>query len=358
MSPQQEQSLVRLDGGAYVFGSREHHDAFEAGARYRASLIERSPIGEYLRQRDTLGRFDANAVAFLARQLTYVQMEVQRILYEELKAPQFVPVRSDVPRGARNWVYRMMDHVGEARVGAHLHADDAPSVDVSNEEVLQKTAHVTASYQFTLDEMEEAAFARVPLRADKAEAVAIAIARGLDRLMRVGDAELGLTGFFNNPNVPVITLTNGEWLTATAAEILADHAQVEQAIITNTRDRESAARLVLPTAYEGRIATLNAGTGTDLTVKEYMLRNRRMISSIERWMALDDATGADVGVADPPQGIAYTANPRDVFAEIPVPYEELPPQIRNFGWVVNARAKFAGVVFKRPLGAAYIENLD
>jgi hypothetical protein len=95
-----------------------------------------------------------------------------------------------------------------------------------------------------------------------------------------------------------------------------------------------------------------------MTMLQWLTKNGRSIKEVRRWMALDDATGSDVGVADPPMGVAYDPSPENVYAEIPVPYEELPPEVRNFGWVVPARAIYGGVVWKRPKSAVYIENLD
>jgi len=339
----------RVDGVAYVFGSPEHNAAIDRAIKRTERMLAGS---------DLTARLDANQTSFLARDLVYVSRDVQKVLYEKLRASEFVPIKTEVPRGADSWVYRQVDIRGEASVGAHLSADDAPNADVSIEEFPFPVSHVTASYQYTLQELENAAFSGVPLSRDKAEAAAEIIARGLDKLIREGNTELGLTGFFNNPNVPVVTLTNGEWLTASADDIIADWAQVEQAVISGSRDNHAAKRLLLPTAYEGRLCTLRAGTASDMNVKEYLLKNGRSIKEIERWMALDDATGSQVGVADPPEGIAYDPDPSNVHAEIPVPYEELPPQARNFAWVVPCRAVFGGVSFKRPYSAAYLENLD
>ena len=345
-----KKQVERVDGVPYIYGSRKHTAALDRVIQRNVRIIQQGPFGS---------RFDANATAFLARDLTYVSQDVQRVLYEKLRAAEFVPVKSEVPRGADTWVYRQMDIKGKARVGAHLSADDAPNADVAYEEFPQPVTHVTQSYQYTIEDLERAAFAKLPLQRDKAEAAAELIARELDALMKFGDASQGITGFFNNPNVPIITLANGEWdSTATAAEIIADWAQIEQAGIDQGRDTHNFERLILPTVQEGRLRTLEKAPESDLTVGEYLLRNARTLKSFERWIALDDEVSPNVAVADPPQGIAYTPDPSFVFAEIPIPYEELPPQARGFGWVVNARATFAGVTFKRPLSAAYIENLD
>ncbi len=340
-----------IDGYAYRVDSREHIAAIgrrvsrmEQFIRHDAELCARM-------------RGDANATSFLARDLVFVSRDIQKVLYEALRALEFVPMVNEVPRGARTWIYRQMDIRGEAEVG-HLGGDDAPRAEVNLEEFPFKVVPVKAAYGWTIDEMEHAAFSGVPLSRDKADATAEIMARKLDQLTRVGDASRGLFGFFNNPDVPIVTLTNGEWLTATADEIVDDLAQIEQAAIANSRDNHTLDRLILPTAFEGRLATLQRSSGSDMSVKTWFLANSRMINRIDRWIALDDATGADTGVSDDPQGICYAADPRVVRVDIPIPYEELAPQIRNYERVINARAAFAGVTWKRPVSGLYIENLD
>lgn len=350
-----EVQIERIDGRPYVFGSREHHDAIERGVTWRQRLLEASALAM---------RLDANQTAFLARDLTYVSRDVQKVLYDKLKAAEFIPVKSEVPRGAQTWTYRQIDIRGQARMSAHLSADDPPNADVSVEEFPFPVSHVTESYQYSLDELEAAAFAGVPLARDKAEACAELIARGLDQAMRIGDVTRGIYGFFNNPNVPVITLGNGEWDTATAAQVLADLQQIEQAVITNGRDNHEATRMLAPTTYDGVLRNLSMGSANDKSVFKYFFGtpqdpgNSRMLKELFRWIALDSASGTETGATDDPQAIVYPPDPKVVFAEIPIPYEELPPQPRNYAWVVPARAVFAGVTFKRPKACAYVENLD
>jgi hypothetical protein len=348
---QNEPRYERIDGVAYLWGSAEHDQAIDRAIEATARRLVDSGL------RDAL-RADANQTAFLARDLVYVSRDVQKVLYDMLKAALMVPTKSEVPRGAKQFTYRQQDIRGEALAGADLSADDAPNADVGYEEFGFPVTHVVASYQYTLADLEAAAFSGIPLTRDKANAAAELIARKLDKLIRSGLPSAGIQGFFNNASVPDVTLTNGEWLTATADEILADLAQIEQAVIGQSRDNHAAIRLLLPTAQEGRLRTLKASTTSDPSVATYFLQNARSLREIMRWIALDDATGTDVGVADPPMGIAYSPNADQVYAELPVPYEELPPQARNFAWVVPCRAVFGGVVFKRPLSAAYIENLD
>ena len=362
MAPQTP-TTERIDGRPYLYGSREHHDAIERAIKDRVDRLTGSGIAGALINPYTGERADANQTAFLARELVYVSRDIQVRLYEKLRAAEFVPISTEVPEGAEMWTYKQRDRRGKARVGAHLEASDAPRVDVNYEEFPFPVTYADAAYAYTIEDMKKAAFAGVPLIRDKADACAEAIAEKLDELIRIGDAEQGIPGFLNNPNVPVVTLTKGEWLTATDADILFDLQEVEQDFITDTRDVEEGTRLILPTAYEGRLRTLKV-TDSERTVAQYFFGsqgqpgNSRMLRELERWIALDDATGEDVGVDDPPQGVAYKPDPAIVCAHIVNPYAELPPETRGFGWIVPAYAVFAGTVFKRPQGARYIENLD
>jgi hypothetical protein len=179
-------------------------------------------------------RADANATAFLARDLLFVRQQTEQTIYDRLRAAEFVPIDTSVPRGARTVATRLMDRTGAAKV-THDLAGDSPRADVSVTEDEAKFVNIRASYGYSIGDLEHAAFSGIPLTRDKSNAAADAIARGLDEIGRVGNAAAGLTGFFNDANVATVTLTNGEWLTATAAEILADLAQIETAMITQSR---------------------------------------------------------------------------------------------------------------------------
>lgn len=352
----------RIDGTEYIVGTPEHgHAVLERQRRLDAAYLHhhRATIGRNQAALDNSGlRLDSNQSAFLARDLVFVRREVERAVYDKLRAAEFVPVDTSIPRGAQTYATRMLDQRGEANISADLSANDAPRADISISEDVAKLVNVTGSYGYSLQELEYSAYSGIPLAREKALACAEMIARGLDKVGRIGDAKVGVTGFFNNPLVPKVTLTNGEWGTATAEEILADLFQIEQAMITQSRDQHAAEVLILPTTHEGRLRTLRANTQGDFTVAEWFLKNARMIKRIERWIALDDATGSDVAVSDPPQGIAVASSPEVLFWPIPVAYEELAPEVRGFSWIVNARARCGGVEVRRPNGMLYIENLD
>lgn len=365
-----ERMVERIDGTDYVIGTPEHAMARRARtARMDAAyveahhhLLERNL--RMLRGWDELDhriRTDANASAFLARDLVHVRAQIERTIYERLRAAEFVPVEEGHPPGAESYETRRMDIVGEAKISHDL-AGDAPRADTAVEADLRKYVYVRSSYAYTTADLERAAFANVPLPRWKADACADVIARGLDRIGRSGDALSGLKGFFNSTDVTVHTLTNGEWGTATVAELLADLAEIEQTIIAACGDNlppgEKPFRLVLPSTYEGRLKTLAKDVTSDVSVANFFLANSRIIGSIERYGALDSAVSPDVAAADAPMGICYARSPETLFWPIPIVYDEQQPQLAGWEWITQARARAGGVDFRRPFWALYVQNLD
>lgn len=359
-----ESRVDGVDGVRYTVGSLEHRryvDRYDAAyLALHQHLVQRNAT--WLRSMEGLNdriRQDANQTAFLARELVHVRGTIERKIYESLRMREFVDVEMHPP-GAMTYATQQLDMTGEAKVTHDLAGDD-PRADVKKEEDQGKYVNVRGAYAYDVQDLEQAAFAGVPLPRWKADACAEMIARGVDKVGRIGDAASGLTGFFNNPDVPVVTMTNGEWLTATADEIVDDVKQLEQAIISGAKDTQPQGRsyrLVLPSAYEGRLLTLQRSSGSDLSVARYILANTRLIGSIERYGALDSASGADTGVTDDPELILYPRNPLVVFWPMSIVYEEQAPQLDGWEWSVRARARVGGIEVRRPIHMVYGENLD
>jgi hypothetical protein len=364
-----EKQTERIDGTDYVVGTPEYgiakarleqrldEDYLEANRdiyERNVDLIREMP------RLDERYRSDANASAFLARQLVFVRGQVERTVYERVRAKEFVPVETGHPRGAATYETQRMDQVGKAKI-THDLAGDAPRADVSVTADPRKYVNVRASYGYSVQDLEYAAFANVPLQRWKADACAEVIARGLDLIGQSGDALAGLKGFFNSADVPLFTLGGGEWLTTgTVAEILQDLADIEQQIINNSKDNLALApyRLVLPSAYEGKLMTTRLDGTSDMSIGQYFLKNARVIKSIERYTALDGAVTPAVAASDAPQGICYPADPSVLFWPISITYEEQAPEIRGWEWLVEARARCGGVEWRRGFQALYFQNLD
>lgn len=352
-------NTLRLDGVEYEIGSPAYDHVVDPIIRTHSQRLQ---AWESLNPKV---RTDSNATAFLARELVHIRGEMERTVYEDLRAPEFVPVDTNFPRGAQSYAVTRGDTVGRAKV-THDLAGDSPRTDVKRTEDLAKFVNVRASHGYSVQDLDYAAMSGAPLPRWKAMATAEVIARGADAVCRHGtkvenDAieatDADLTGFFNNANVGLVTPTNNDWLdgATTPAEILADLAQIEQAVIAGTKDTQSDGySLVLPSNFEGILRSTPRSIHSDVSIAEWFLKNARIIRSIERWVALDDATGAATGASGARQGIVYRRDPRNLYWPISVPYEELAPQASGWEWVVEARTRCGGVDVRRPYAMKYV----
>lgn len=371
----------RIDGTDYQVGSADHRAAVAAREeRLDAQYLERNgALREFwerrLRNWDELysrlhdlpaRRADANAVAFLARELVLVRSKVERVLYEKLLIAEFVPVEGGHDRGAQVYENQIWDEAGEARITRQL-SGESPRVDVSKSSEQRPYVWADAAYGWTDEELYAAAYAGTPLLQEKARACAQAIARKLDKIGRSGSIPNNLRGFLNSLEVTLHTLTNGEHTsTATAAEMLADLNEIESTLLAVAGENTPLEyAMLVPTLAEGRYKTTDKSTGSDLSVMEFFLKNSRLIKRIRRYGVLDSAVSPDVAASDAPMAIVYPCQPGSFKADpdvviwpFSVQYEETSPKPHGNEMIVQGRARCAGVDFRHPKQVLYVQNMD
>lgn len=296
-------------------------------------------------------RHDDDSTAVLVRQLEYVQAEVFNIEYAIPKVLTLVPLDTTVPAGAVQFTYREWDIVGVAEIVTN-YARDLPRVDVLVNEYPQKIITVGDAYGFTQKELRSAAFAGVQLDPMKAQAAKQAIDRKIDALVSLGNTATGLKGFVNHPNVPRLSLPTGSWASATPDQIIQDMLAMERAVIVNTMDIHHPDTLVLPLAHYAKIASTPRSSTSDTTILAYFLKNSQYIKNVESWYRL-----ATAGLSGAPLAVCYEKSPMVVRAVVPVPFEQMPPEVRNLEWLTNCTADIGGCVWYRPLAAVYGDGL-
>jgi hypothetical protein len=369
------EDIIRIDGKDYVRGSSEARTAQErldalrnqAFLEARPDLLERNVAT--IRTAPGLERIrsDANSTSLLARDLVFVTATIERTIYERTRSMEFVKPDTSYPRGAESYVRRRLAETGKAKISSDL-AGDAPRVDVTATEDQLPFRNVRASYAYSVDDLERAAFARMSLPQWKREACINAMSRQIDEVGRSGskldtDGDSKLYGLFNNANVNVLTLANGEWNTETdPLKVIADLDEIETTIITQAKDTQPTTgyMLIVPTAYEGKLLQMRAATDSDISVAEFFLRRSRLIKRIVRWGALDSAVSPAIKATDAPQAVCIPMDQMaaGIYWPMPISYEELAPQMKGFEWTVEARARLGGVEFSTPVFSLYVENLD
>lgn len=307
---------------------------------------------------------DAAGNAFFERELAVIKSRTYDVVYPALKGTELVPVNTDGGPGAEIIVYRSYSALGLAKIIAN-YADDLPRADVQGEEFTSPIRSIGASYGYTVQEIRASQLAGKSLEQRKANAARLAMERKINRIIWTGDAEAGLTGFVNNPNVTRVSApADGSggattFASKTPAQILRDLNNLVNNINTLTYGAEAADTLILPLAQYNYLSITPYSTYSDRSILNFFLDNSPFIKRVVWANEMKDAgIGVDAGVsAGEDIAIAFNYDPDKISFAMPVPFEQFPAQERNLEFVINCHARVGGVLIYYPLSVAILEGI-
>ena len=301
-------------------------------------------------------RLDANDTAFVEREITQIRAKIYDVVYAELKAQQLVPLATDIDPDIQQYVYWVLDTVGEAKVIANG-SDDLPRIDISKTERQGIVRTVGASYGWELFEMRLAAKLGRPLNQQRAGAARKAIARQIDKILSSGVTDsqtgLGMEGILNNADIVALGIVAGTfWVlgTTTAATMISLLNTTVQAIITATNEAFVPDTIVLPTGPYGVISQTPYGVDSDKTALKWFLENSPHVKSVTSWYR-----GMGAGAASTNRGLVYKRDPEVLEGVVPLQFEALPPQPRGLEMVVPVIGRAGGVKIYHPEACRYID---
>lgn len=289
---------------------------------------------------------------FFARQLDYVKSRVYQRKYPSLTGLTLVPIATDTPEYAETITTRWFDEVGIAKVIAN-YADDLPRADVRMKETQVRVRTIGDSYGYNINEIRASRATGAGLDTKKASAARRAIEQKLNRIALTGDAEYGLYGLLNFPNLPDVTLTNGDWLNVatTGDEILADLNQLWVSLATQSRGVHTPTHLLLPPAQHAKAATAPLTGMNGVTALNFwrQMHPNVTVREVQEFKDVNGVSGDDRIML----GEFIEENIR---MELVMPFNQLNPQERNLEAVVPCMARTAGVNCDYPL--AFVSSND
>lgn len=297
-------------------------------------------------------RTDAKFTAVLSRQLEEIKSQTYDIKMPAFKYQRFLPISQGNP-GASSVTYRQYQEYGRAAAISN-YADDIPLVDVLAEEFTHRYKDFGAAYQYSVQDLRAVSMG-VNLPAAQAIAARKAIEAKLDYVAALGEPNFGLTGLLNNPNVPVATAGNGDWISgsATPAEILQDIHAAVSTVVGNTLEVEIPDTILLPPAEFAYVSQVPIAADNQTTIAKSFLANSPYIQNIDSWHYLTDADALGTG----PRMVVYKRDPGVLTFELSIAFEAHPVQEKNLAFVVNNTCKTAGVLFYYPLSALYVDGI-
>lgn len=304
-------------------------------------------------QEKTQIRLDASEVLSLERELTAQKVEIIAE-FGPLKAEKLAPLQTDTPPWAETISYPLLTDVGRSKVVAN-NASDIPIIGVELDDNESPVVTVAAAYEMTWIQMlTPENISRINR---KLVATVNANKREVDRVCMIGFPGANLGGFLNNPSVPTFTLPNAGWQVATVAQILVDLRAWEEFVIATSGEGGDSGDmypnvLALPGAEFARL-TDNAGTGTDTSIWNLFRLNSQGVQggfiewSIERTVFAEDV------VAGERRGTMYHRSAEVLVCEVPLDFEERPPQEKGLSVEVIVVSRTGGTIWKMPAFGAY-----
>jgi len=179
------------------------------------------------------------------------------------------------------------------------------------------------------------------------------------RVAMVGDAEVGFTGFLNNPNVATGSVVNPgsgtECVNKTPLQILNDVNNALSDINADSETVESADTLGLPAKQWDYIAGTPRSENSDTTIMQYIVANSPYINSASDIVKIKELKGAGAGGTD--RMIPYTKNIDKIVYHIPMPLRFAQPQAKGLGFEVPGEFKLGGFEIRFPGSLSYNDGI-
>lgn len=315
-----------------------------------------------------------SALSFLFSELTYVEQEVLRQPYPEIKYPEILPVSSEAPEYADSIAFKTMDFRGEPQL-LGSRSGDVPLIEVASSKGSVTVHTYSQGYDYTIVEVGKAQelarndrAAAINFLAEKANGARQVVEQFLDKAFFLGDDRTAdvKTGLVNDNSVPEATTgdflpggsdkTIEEIVDGTDAEEVANEllqlfnrakekVRVEQ---TNTIYRPT--HFLLPPYQLGLLESYRIPNTSDT-----------LISYLSRVLGMDFAEllhlkGAGTDEAD--RMMVYTRDTNHVKAHMPMPFQlQAPGTADNVSFVSAGLVRIAGTELRIPKQHLYVDGV-
>lgn len=317
------------------------------------------------------------ALSFLFSELTYVEQEVLRQPYPEIKYPQIIPIDTSAPEGIESIAFKTLDFSGRPQRIGHQ-GGDIPLVEVASSKGSVTVETYAQGYGYSLMEVMKAQelarqsrSAAINYLAEKANGARQVTEQFLDELFFVGDTQgaAGLeldSGLFNDPDVP--TYATGAFIPdgtdRTIATILgqSDPDKVANDLLYLTMNAREEVRVSqtntifrpthigLPPAQYGKLQSYRIPNTSD-TLISYLER----VVGVEFFEHLHLA-GAGASGGD--RMMVYTRDEKYVKGHMPMPFQLQAPATRdNVNFNSAGLVRVAGTELRIPKMHAYVDGV-
>ncbi|MFP6783686.1 hypothetical protein C1X72_07690 [Pseudomonas sp. FW306-2-2C-D06B] len=298
------------------------------------------------------------ALGFVVSQTSYIERQVNEIVYPDIQYPGLIPVDTSAPEWIKTVTYYSADKVGKAD-WINGNADDIPLASTERTKFETNVHMAGIGYGYGLEEISQAQMLGISLTADDAMAARRAYEEMVDRVALLGDSSKGFSGLFNFPGVTAGTAVTGNWNTATADQILADVNTALTVQAAGTLYTAFSDTLLLPYSKFLLLATRKVNEQGLESILTYLQKNNVYTATTGRPLLIKGLNGLDTaGAGNTARMISYRRDPSVLKMHIPMPHRFLPVyQAGPIRWEVPGIFRLGGVDVRRPAEVRYTDGI-
>lgn len=299
------------------------------------------------------------ALGFVISQTSFIERQVNEIVYPDIQYPALVPVDTSAPEWVKSVTYFSQDKFGKAD-WLNGNADDIPRAGTQRTKYETEVHMAGIGYGYGLEEINQAAMLGINLAADDAMAARRAYEEFVERVALTGDTAKGMTGLLNASTVTATANKSGKlWSAATPAEILGDINSALIGQFTGTLFTSMADTVLLPYTRYLDIASRMVSADSSMSVLTWLQQNNAYTAQTGRPLTIRAIRGLDTaGGSGSARMVTYRRDPNVVKMHIPMPHRFLPAfQASPTRVEVAGIFRLGGVDWRRPKEAAYTDGI-
>ena len=298
------------------------------------------------------------ALGFVVSQTTYIERQVNEIVYPDIQYPQLIPVDTSAPEWIKTVTYYSSDKVGKAD-WINGNADDIPLASTERSKFETNVHMAGIGYGYGLEEISQAQMLGINLTADDAIAARRAYEEMVDRVALLGDSSKGFSGLFAYPGVTAGSAVTGNWATATADQILADVNTALTLQAQGTLFTSFSNSLLMPYSKFLLVATRKVNENGLESILTYLQKNNVYTATTGQPLMIRGLNGLDTaGAGGTARMISYRRDPSVLKMHIPMPHRFLPVyQAGPIRWEVPGIFRLGGVDIRRPAEVRYTDGI-
>ena len=309
-----------------------------------------------------VARGDAATSYVLARDLEFVSAIVARQPLSALTSMDAIPMNVDQPKPFQEfYAYRNVLWSKGARVSRN-YKDQGQKGDISVTKSSQAIAPSILSAQWGLDDVMRAALGEIPLPSLDLEGCYRWVNEDINNLNWFGDADLQITGIYNNAGIVKTSVTAWSGLApdVKAKQFLALFTRIITAVKSSNNTgvdlRPNALRVSDSLRMEMQEAMSNVGFGGQAwTIEQYVMQQLKAAGggnvTIESSPELEDNGSGDRWA------MAYRKDPQVLGRLMPVAPTLLPPDIESALITQTVHAQSGGVSCRYPVAVQIIHGM-